>query len=194
MSNQVWVVGEVLIDLILSQISNKNNYLNILDIGTGSGCIAISLKMERPDWSLSGIDISPEALEVAKQNAEKNNTPIAFSLGNLFADQVANSAKFDIIVSNPPYIMLTEAEEMDIQVKKFEPALALFAEKPVRVYESIIAIATRQLKQQNGSCLYLEINENLSEPILNLFNRAKWNSELILDLSGKPRMIQSYLR
>jgi len=184
---------EELVELVLKNHKDLEN-AEVLDIGTGSGCIAISLKMERPDWDITGIDISPEALEVAKKNAEKNNTAVSFGLGNLFADQVADSAKFDIIVSNPPYIMLSEAEEMDIQVKKFEPALALFAENPIRVYESIIAIASRQLKPQNSSCLYLEINENLSEPILNLFNRSKWNSQLILDLSGKPRMIQSYLR
>ncbi len=184
---------EELVELVLNNHKNLPN-ADVLDIGTGSGCIAICLKMERPDWEISGIDISPEALEVAKLNAKKNNVTVSFSLGNLFADHVANSTKFDLIISNPPYIMLSEAEEMDIQVKKYEPSLALFAENPVRVYESIISIATRQLKPQNSSALYLEINENLSEPILNLFNRSKWNSQLILDLSGKPRMIQSYLR
>lgn len=184
---------EELVDLILSDFKYENE-ISVLDIGTGSGCIAISLKKERPDWNVSAIDISPSALEVAKQNAKKNQVEVHFELGNLFAEQIASDHKFNIIVSNPPYITPDEAQEMQPQVKDYEPTLALFTENPIRVYESIQFLALRQLKKNTKSGLYLEINEHWGDKLLGLFSTKFWDACIINDLGGKPRFIKSYLR
>jgi release factor glutamine methyltransferase len=184
---------EELVEWILQE-HPENEPKSVLDIGTGSGCIAISLKKERPNWDITGIDISPNALEVAEANANKNNTLVHFELGNLFAERVCNGKKFDIIVSNPPYIAPKEAMEMQRQVTAFEPHLALFTERPERVYEAIQYMALRQLKPDPNAALYVEINESLAESILKVYSPNTWTTQLKTDSFGKNRMIKSYLR
>lgn len=178
---------EELVDLILSEHGNEP--LTVLDIGTGSGCIAISLKKERPNWQVIGVDISPEALEVARGNALRNQVEVHFELGNLFAEKILSGKEVDIIVSNPPYIAPEEAEEMEPQVKQYEPKLALFVERPVQVYRAIEAISRQQLSQRVNPHLYLELNENLAEKIDACYSLDYWEKKLLNDLSGKPRML-----
>jgi release factor glutamine methyltransferase len=182
---------EELVDLILKDHSNEP--LSVLDIGTGSGCIAISLKKERPNWEIIGVDISPEALEVARGNARRNGVDVYFELGNLFAEKILSGKMVDIIVSNPPYIAPDEAFEMEPQVKHYEPTLALFAEKPLQVYRAIEAISRQQISQKVSPNLYLELNENLAEKIDACYPLDYWEKVLINDLSGKPRMLSCKL-
>lgn len=184
---------EELVEHILQNHSNQTE-LNLLDIGTGSGCIAISLKKERPNWNVFAVDISPEALLVAKENAALNSVNVHFELGNLFADSILDGKQFDIIVSNPPYIAPDEATEMLDQVKKFEPHVALFVDSPIRVYQSIEAISRKQLAKSRTAELYLELNEYLAKSIEHCFSKDYWNSSVIKDLSDKDRMLLCKLR
>lgn len=184
---------EELVEQILQNHSNKTE-ITLLDIGTGSGCIAISLKKERPNWNVFAVDISPEALRVAKENAILNSVNVEFELGNLFADSILDGKQFDIIVSNPPYIDPAEAIEMHVQVKKYEPHLALFVESPIRVYQAIEMLSKKQLAKSNTAELYLELNENLANSIEHCFSTDYWDSTPIKDLSGKDRMLLCRLR
>ncbi|TNE68945.1 peptide chain release factor N(5)-glutamine methyltransferase [bacterium] len=179
---------EELVELILSEHPSSEP-LRVLDIGTGSGCIAISLKKERPNWEVVGVDISPDALAVAKENAALNTVDVQFELGNLFAERILNGTPFDLIVSNPPYIAPSEAELMERQVKFYEPKLALFAEDPLSVYKGIERISRAQLDLSKSGKLYLELNENLAVQIGACYSENYWQVELKKDLSGKPRML-----
>ena len=184
---------EELVESILSLYSNEVP-LKVLDIGTGSGCIPLVLKKERPSWDVTGVDISPEALDVARSNAKLNELDVRFELGNLFADSILEGEKFDIIVSNPPYIAPSEADYMDVQVKKYEPSLALFIDNPKSVYESIEQISRLQLRQSDTPNLFLEINESLGQELVACFSTDYWISALKKDLSGRDRMIICNLR
>lgn len=174
---------EELVDLVLNE--NQHESLRVLDIGTGSGCIPIVLKMERNSWVLHGVDISAEALTVAIENAILNNVNVTFSHGDLFDQQLMSGSTFEIIISNPPYIHRLEAEEMDVQVKDFEPSLALFCEERSTVYTSLLRAATRLLLP--GGKLYLELHfeyEIETEPEL---TSGRWDFRILHDSGGLRR-------
>lgn len=177
---------EQLVEMILDE--HENEYLSILDIGTGSGCIPIAMKMERPKWNISGIDISEEALEVARQNAAQNKVDLSFHKADIMApDTVPVDTKPDIIVSNPPYIMPEEKEILEPQVREYEPELALFCEDLVGMYGKIISFAEQNLRD-NGM-LYLELHEHYAEEILDLFDQQRWEAGIQKDYDSKPRFI-----
>lgn len=180
---------EQLVEEILG--AHSQSHFSVLDIGTGSGCIAIALKMERPEWQVSAIDVSPEALSVARRNAEQNEVDdIVFSERNILEwENWDQQQTFDLIVSNPPYVQREEASELEPQVSKYEPGLALFgAGGDIKmIYQQIIEYAASHLK--NSGYLYLEIHEHYAEQISALFDRSKWNVQVLSDYEKKQRFI-----
>ena len=177
---------EQLVEIILDQ--HQSEELTVLDIGTGSGCIPIALKMEQPSWKLFGIDISEDALNTARDNAEQNDTDVSFSKGDILnPDSISISGPFDLIVSNPPYVKPEEKDILERQVKDYEPAEALFFDDLEKMYNSIIEFASRKLTE-NGY-LYLELHENYSQEILALFDEQKWSAHIENDYDKKSRFI-----
>lgn len=143
---------EELVHLILNE--NPHQTLKVLDIGTGSGAIALALKKARPNWEVYAADISNEALDLARENAELNQLEITFMQSDVYSRIVTSD--FDIIVSNPPYISYKDKEEVDLNVLRSEPHLALFAEENgLAIYRRIISGASEFLK--DGGKLYFEI-------------------------------------
>jgi release factor glutamine methyltransferase len=193
---------EELVDWILKEERKKKKVekikeLNILDIGTGSGCIAISLAKNIANSNVNAIDISKEALIIAKHNAYLNNIDINFIEGNILEDKVhskiiTKSPKFDIIVSNPPYVRELEKQEMSNNVIENEPHLALFVKDndPLIFYNSIADFALISLCE-SGS-LYFEINQYLSRGIVNLLeNKGYRTIELKKDSFDNYRMVKA---
>ena len=167
--------------------------LKILDIGTGSGIIPIVLKKHFPEAEVTSIDISFEALEVAKKNAEFHQTEIMFVqkdyLNEVFDSAEADNEIYDVIISNPPYIGIDENIEIEDSVKGFEPNLALFSptSDPLIFYRKIAADCKKHLKE-NGF-LFLEINQKLGKETLQLYQEYFSDVELLKDISGNDRMI-----
>ncbi len=153
---------EELVDLILQE--NSRAALRVLDIGTGSGAIAISLAKARPDWEILAVDISPEALELAQENAASNQVAVQFLQSDLFQ---AITGQFDLIVSNPPYISPADTDEVGINVLLSEPHLALFAEEDGLAIYRQIAEQAGQFLRENGK-VYLEIGYKQGQALTDL--------------------------
>lgn len=169
----------------------KNQKVNILDIGTGSGCIAISLAKNLPLASVSAIDVSEKALEVAQKNAQINNVTINFITQNILNTSELEG-KYDIIVSNPPYIRNLEKSEIRNNVLCNEPHLALFVENDNALifYKKIGELAFQNFKSHKNSQLYFEINQYLAnETIACLKEIGFENIELRKDIYQNDRMI-----
>ncbi|GAA4213623.1 peptide chain release factor N(5)-glutamine methyltransferase [Pedobacter jeongneungensis] len=183
---------EELVEWIISVCSSRTNVddFKILDIGTGSGCIPVTLKKYLPNTRISTLDISPEAIEVAKQNALQVGVEIDFITANILTFQYEE--KFDVIVSNPPYIRDLEKGEMRDNVLLHEPHLALFVrdENPLIFYKAIADFAKTNLKPKGQ--LYFEINEYLGEETIEMLKDKDFvNIELRKDMQGKDRMIRA---
>lgn len=164
----------------------SHSQIKILDIGTGSGIISIVLKKHFPETEISAIDISEEALEVAKKNAHFHQTEINFIKKDYLNEPL--SGIYDIIISNPPYIGIEENEEIENQVKGFEPNLALFSPtSDALVFYRKIAKDSQKYLSENGM-IFLEINQKLGLETLELFREFSY-CELIKDISGNDRMI-----
>lgn len=178
---------EQLVEIILDN-HPPDNSLSVLDIGTGSGCIPIALKMERPGWNVEALDISADALGIARQNAEANKTEINFWEGDILQwNQLSFNHSFNLMVSNPPYVLPAERELLEKQVVNHEPSLALFCENPEEMYGNIIECAQSHLTS-NGT-LYLEIHEQYSKSVLHFFNTSLWETSLLKDYEKKSRFI-----
>ena len=150
---------EVLIDLILSQINNKNNYFNILDIGTGSGCILVSLLKELTKAKGIGIDKSSKAIAVAKKNSTSQHVDSRSSFKNINLENIKFDKKFDLIVSNPPYLPDVSLKNLNLDIKLYEPKIALQGGvQGVDFLCKIITLASKILKIK--SLLALEIGDN----------------------------------
>lgn len=188
---------EELVDLIIKCHSERSekSQIKILDIGTGSGCIAISLAKNLPNADVYALDISKETLSMAKENAKLNNVNIRFIEANIF-NEICHSAldaesTYDIIVSNPPYVRELEKQEIRPNVLDNEPHLALFVEdnNPLVFYKAITNFALKNLKE-NGQ-LYFEINQYLGEETRELLIDADFRDvDLIKDLNGNSRMLK----
>jgi release factor glutamine methyltransferase len=184
---------EELVDWILEYASIKGNALRILDIGTGSGCIAIALKKALPESTITAIDISPNALKLAAKNASDLGADIAF-----VPLDILNTAflpgQYDVIVSNPPYIPMQEMKNMDLQVTAHEPNIALFVpdEDPLLFYKAIARLAKLHLTP-NGQ-LFFEIHYDQGEAMVTLLDEMHFHVELREDLFGKDRMIRAGLK
>jgi release factor glutamine methyltransferase len=188
---------EELVELIIESTNYelRNTKLKVLDIGTGSGCIAISLAKHLPTSEVYAIDVSEKALDLAKKNAELNKVAIDFISTNIL-DVVNLSAvagldkQFDIIVSNPPYVRNLEKDEIKPNVLEYEPHLALFVDDidPLLFYRKIAELAIKNLNP-NGK-LYFEINQYLGKETIKLLEDFGFrNVELKKDIYGNDRII-----
>jgi release factor glutamine methyltransferase len=178
---------EELVHLILKE--NRRSGLRILDLGTGTGCIPISLALELSSSEVYAVDVSATALEVARQNAATLGAKVEFLEGDLLG-KIPVLDPLDLIVSNPPYVPLRDQAEMHANVLNFEPHLALFVpdEDPFVFYRAI-GIWGKQLLKLGGK-LYLEIYENLAEELVQLLNSLGYDQVKVhQDLNGKHRMI-----
>ncbi|KRT15307.1 hypothetical protein ASU31_14840 [Pedobacter ginsenosidimutans] len=186
---------EELVDWIISDNSsrflvNTNYKISILDIGTGSGCIPITLKKHLLKAEVSTLDVSANAIAVAKENAERINVKIKFIEADILTFK--SEEKFDVIVSNPPYIRDLEKSDMHNNVLVYEPHLALFVrdENPLIFYKAIADFARTNLKP-NGQ-LYFEINEYLSKEMIEmLVSKGFIDIKLRKDMQGKDRMVRA---
>lgn len=215
--NEVWFYGlkfevnetvliprpetEELVDWIISEAKNPNSKIQIpnskfriLDIGTGSGCIPISIKKNIPALEVSTIDVCSEALHTAISNAVIHQTEINFQLLNFLEESKWKElGMYDIIVSNPPYIKSSEAKTMSEHVLEYEPHKALFVpdEDALLFYRKIADFALTHLNS-NG-VIYLEINQELGKETAELFQQKGFNVELKKDMSGNERMVKAVL-
>lgn len=181
---------EELVEWIISDHKNSNKELRILDIGTGSGCIPVSLAKNLPDSVVSSFDISTEAIAMAKKNADLNNTRVNFqNIDILSLDNLEE--RFDIIVSNPPYVRELEKKDMHRNVLDFEPKLALYVEdvRPLVFYEKIASLAMTSLEPSGA--LYFEINQYLSEETKTMVENLGFEAELKKDIFGNYRMLKA---
>lgn len=188
---------EELVDLIIRTFTSSavEKSIKILDIGTGSGCIAISLAKNLPNAKVYALDISKEALKVAKQNAELNKVDINFIEASIL-DNTCHSAldaesNFDVIVSNPPYVRNLEKQEIQPNVLDNEPHLALFVEddNPLLFYKAITNFALKNLKPKGA--LYFEINQYLGKETKALLTDTNFQKvELLKDLNDNDRMLK----
>ena len=208
---------EELVDWILQDTKmKKEESINILDIGTGTGCIAISLAKNLPNATITAIDISSKAIKIAKENTLLNDVKIDFieqdilraSSLNVIANEMKQSQnnneiatsktprkdkQFDIIVSNPPYVRELEKKEIQPNVLENEPHLALFVEdeNPLVFYKEIADLAKNYLKE-NGA-LYFEINQYLGKETVEILTEKGFKTELKKDIFGNDRMTKSTL-
>ena len=181
---------EELVDWVLSNLHDQDSVLDILDIGTGSGCIAISLAKNIPTAKVSGLDISEKALEVAQENAVKNQVLVSFCKKDIL-ETTALKNKYDVMVSNPPYVRQLEKKAMNANVLDYEPGVALFVpnEDPLLFYRKIAQLAMVSL--QTRGWLYFEINEYLSKEMDVLLKEIGFaNIEIKKDFREVPRMIK----
>jgi release factor glutamine methyltransferase len=180
---------EEMVDWIIRE--NRDLPVRILDAGTGSGCIAVSLAVNMPEASLSACDISEEALNLAMNNAKLNRASIRFFIYDLLGKKDILPEKYEVIVSNPPYVRLGEKVMMKRNVLDYEPGLALFVpdEDPLLYYRSLILLGRRYL--YDGGKLYLEINERFPAEVVRLMENAGfYGIEVRRDLYGKARMVR----
>ena len=181
---------EELVDWIIKDSKEKQN-ISILDIGTGSGCIAVTLAKKLPNAKLFALDVSAEALKLATINAETNEVEVEFIEADIL-DWDFGDLKFDIIVSNPPYVRELEKEAMSANVLNYEPHLALFVkdDDALLFYRTITDVANKILKPKGQ--LFFEINENLGEDTKQLLVDAGYeNIELKQDVFDKNRMLKA---
>ncbi|WP_188204064.1 peptide chain release factor N(5)-glutamine methyltransferase [Desemzia incerta] len=178
---------EEIVDKFLQQ-TKQDDSLKVLDIGTGTGAIAIVAKKQRPNDDVTGTDLSPKALAVAKENAEANGVAVRFLEGDLTAP--VKGEKFDVILSNPPYIGEHEKNVMDQSVLDYEPPMALFAENDGLFIYQRLAKELPRLLNPNGK-IYLEIGYQQGEAVKELFQKAFPEAlvQIEKDLSGLNRLI-----
>jgi release factor glutamine methyltransferase len=178
---------EELVHLILSE--NGPEGTKVLDIGTGSGCIPLALKFNRAHWDISACDISNDALQIARANAQACGLHIRFFQSDVLTAEV--SGKYEIIVSNPPYIAREEATIMPAHVLDYEPHLALFSGDDPQLFYRRLAIKGRFWLEEGG-LIYLELNEFHAESTRKIFLQNGYSEvEIIRDLAGKDRMLRA---
>lgn len=178
---------EELVDMIVSQ--NRRPDLDVLDIATGSGCIAIALARNLPFSKVTALDISEKALETARLNAQRLKAKIDFIHADIFTHTFPNDS-FDIIASNPPYVDEKEKAAMNANVLRYEPASALFVpdDDPLVFYRRIATVAHAALRA--GGSLYLEINPLHSDDMQRLLSDTGFrNVQTHLDIHGKKRIM-----
>lgn len=186
---------EELVDWVISTLQDRKetqNQINIIDIGTGTGCIAIALAKNIPKANVEALDISIKALEVAQENALLNEVEITFTHKNILQTNDLQK-NYDVIISNPPYVRQLEKKLMQINVLDYEPSLALYVpdDNALLFYKKITQLASQHLTQ-NG-LLFFEINQYLGEETIKLLKKNTLK-EVILkkDIFGKNRFVKGY--
>ena len=169
---------ELLVKEVIDFVNDKP--VRIIDVGTGSGCIAVTLACELPNATVTATDISSAAIDIAHKNSLTFNTYVEFILNDVLAD---NIPEVDIIVSNPPYIATTEMNSMNKNVLDYEPHLALFVDEPMIFYE---AIADKKVR-----AVFVEINERFGEEVKSIFEAKKYKTTIIKDIDNKDRIIKA---
>jgi len=182
----------------------NDQMVNVLDVGTGSGCIAIALKKAHPSWSVTGIDISPEAIAIARENARRNKVEVNFQVADIFSDQMTkylnkwymvNDPMVNIVVSNPPYICESEKSSMRPNVLNFEPYSALFVpdSDPLKFYRRIAELFSLPLEgkgRERG--LFFEINEAFGPQLSAMLDNLGYTGiQIHKDIYGKDRIIEA---
>lgn len=181
---------EELVDWIIKDHTNKQN-ISILDIGTGSGCIPISLQLSLPLATTLSCDISEDAIEVAKQNARRLEANVSFIKTDFLNQKMwYNFDQYDVIVSNPPYIPQKEYENMHTNVRDYEPSLALFVpdDDPLLFYRNIAEFGKTNLK--SGGIIYCELHKDHAEETERMFKEKGYRTEVRKDMHGNERMIR----
>jgi release factor glutamine methyltransferase len=181
---------EELVDWIIREFRIQNSEFRILDVGTGAGCIAISLAKNLENAQMSGMDVSPAALHIATQNASMNEVQVTFFQTDILKAKTLPQ-HYDVIVSNPPYVRELEKEHMQANVLEYEPEIALFVsnEDPLLFYRAIAKLAKTHLTA-NGT-LYFEINEYLSKEMRVMLKAEGFTAiELRKDMFGNFRMLK----
>lgn len=186
---------EELVHWVLSDHPGRQP-LSVLDMGTGSGCIALALASRRPDWKIHACDISDDALRIASGNARQLQLDVTFSKYDMLSSQAcpafAETPCLDVIISNPPYVTMEQKKDMRPNVLSFEPHAALFAPEtdPVAFYRGIAGAACRFLRPEGS--VYVEINEDLPEETCRIFQASGFSRvEPRKDLNGKWRMVRA---
>jgi len=177
---------EELVAGILERFSQKE--LKVIDVGTGSGCIAISLQLARPHWSITGVDIHPQTIDTARSNAKRLSADVDFQVLDVLEEELS---EFDLLVSNPPYIPQSEAQAMDRNVVDYEPDRALFVPDfdALLFYRRLLELAKKN-KKYNPVHVAFEIHENFGEQMIELCDSFGFKEvNLLQDLQGKDRMI-----
>ena len=180
---------EELVDLIINE--NHGYRGNIVDIGSGSGCISIALAASLPECSVTGMDISSKAVSISRENAILNKVKARFIVSDLFDFKTEDLNKAGIIVSNPPYVLNSEKKLMKNNVIDFEPHTALFVpdSDPLLYYRAILKLSEKLLLPSGK--LYLEINETMGKPLSELLVSAKYSEiEILKDINEKDRIIK----
>ena len=187
---------EELVDWIVCEYENQisNTSLSIIDIGTGSGCIAVSLKANFPNSDVWAVDVSEPALSVAMRNAAKNNVEINFIQRDVLKDDLTclGCESFDIIVSNPPYVTSSEKSQMQPNVLEYEPHNALFTpdDDPLIFFKRIAAFGIKNLK--DSGMIFFEINEAYHKEVADILKQQGFSDiSLRKDINGKWRMISA---
>ena len=186
-----------LVEWILRSVA-RDTHTRVVDIGTGSGCIAIALKQRAPLWQVTGVDISEEALAVAQENALRNHVEVSWQQADILSDEVMRrlgdeakgERRWDIIVSNPPYICEKEKKDMEARVLDYEPHSALFVPDtdPLLFYRKI---ATLSAKSEGELYLFFEINEAYGSEVCAMLREMGYTDvELKHDMYGKARMVR----
>ncbi len=182
---------EELVDWIIKEHID-HQYLKVVDIGTGSGCIPLSLKKNKPNWHITGVDNDSGALENAKENAHFNQLDVNFLQMDILQETTWESlSSFDIIISNPPYILPGEEKNMKPNVLQYEPHQALFVSNndPLQFYKKIEQFAQKHLN--NNGNVYMELHSLFAKEINEYFQLKEWHTELKYDLFNRPRMLKA---
>jgi len=178
---------EELVEIAID-FAKKYGYKNVLDIGTGSGCIAVTIKKNLPDLDVVTLDVSEDAIATARLNAKFHNTDIRFYKDDILDLNVKFIEKFDLIISNPPYIEQSERSRMSASTLKYEPELALFSDNALQFYRAILDFSKIHISVK-GSIL-IECNEFFANEILDLAIHIGYSSaKLQKDIQGKNRML-----
>ncbi len=181
---------ELLVDAVLESVKAlKKSPAKILDIGTGSGCIAVSLAKLLPDCSIWAIDISEAALKIARSNADLNEVDVQFIEGDILRNTSSMLTKFDILVSNPPYVALRDIDQLEPEVRNFEPKTALFAgEDGLEFYRKFMEVIP-DLVNRNGK-IFLEIGYDQGGPLKQLFTNGDFIVEIRKDYKQIDRILK----
>lgn len=181
-----------LCDWILSEIKTETKRFSVLDIGTGSGCIPIYLKHHFPLLQMEAWDISSKALDVAKENAQAYHRDIFFQEKNLFAVMEEEVSRWDLIISNPPYIAPSESKEMQSRVLEYEPHEALFVTNGdvLQFYKGILSFSEKNLSPSGK--IFMEVHQDHAHATQELFHAASFRTELRKDMYGNDRMLKAW--